>query len=188
MTMDPHENKKQKQRTRMETNDSTNDSHSMGKNRMDDLLLLQRGSIEPTKQKKLTSFCNDGYYGRKMGARERFGVGTPRVHARLSRPLQRTQVRLIFCDCTLHSSWNNRDITTRVLKHGENMALKQLQLRIVSTQNIEKITASMKMVAAAKMKGTENRLFAGRPFGMRTCLAAFPQKRQSSTSLTLRTH
>ena len=34
------------------------------------------------------------------------------------------------------------------------MALKQLQLRIVSTQNIEKITASMKMVAAAKMKGT----------------------------------
>ena len=56
------------------------------------------------------------------------------------------------------------------------MALKQLQLRIVSTQNIEKITASMKMVAAAKMKGTENRLFAGRPFGMRTSLAAFPQK------------
>ena len=56
------------------------------------------------------------------------------------------------------------------------MALKQLQLRIISTQNIEKITASMKMVAAAKMKGTENRLFAGRPFGMRTCLAAFPQQ------------
>ena len=56
------------------------------------------------------------------------------------------------------------------------MALKQLQLRIVSTQNIEKITASMKRGAAAKRNGTENRLFAGRPFGMRTSLAAFPQK------------
>ena len=63
------------------------------------------------------------------------------------------------------------------------MALKQLQLRIVSTQNIEKITASMKMVAAAKMKGTENRLFAGRPFGMRTSLAAFPQKKLKRMSL-----
>ena len=68
------------------------------------------------------------------------------------------------------------------------MALKQLQLRIISTQNIEKITASMKMVAAAKMKGTENRLFAGRPFGMRTCLLRSRNKRKSSTSLTLRTH
>ena len=62
------------------------------------------------------------------------------------------------------------------------MALKQLQLRIISTQNIEKITASMKMVAAAKMKGTENRLFAGRPFGMRTCLAAFPPSRLAAFS------
>ena len=31
------------------------------------LLLLQRGSIEPTKQKKLMEFRNDGYYGRHGG-------------------------------------------------------------------------------------------------------------------------
>lgn len=34
----------------------------------------------------------------------------------------------------------------------------------------------MKMVAAAKMKGTESRLMAGRVFGSRVCGAAFPQK------------
>ena len=42
-------------------------------------------------------------------------------------------------------------------------------------QNMEKITSSMKMVAAAKMAGVEKRLIAGRPFGLRTCAAAFPQ-------------
>ena len=55
------------------------------------------------------------------------------------------------------------------------MALKALSLRIVSMQNMEKITSSMKMVAAAKMAGVEKRMRAGRPFGLRTCAAAFPQ-------------
>lgn len=54
------------------------------------------------------------------------------------------------------------------------MSLKALQQRIVSTSNIEKITKSMKMVAAAKMKGTETRLLAGRTFGARTSEATFP--------------
>jgi len=56
------------------------------------------------------------------------------------------------------------------------MALKALSLRITSMQNMEKITSSMKMVAAAKMAGVEKRLIAGRPFGIRTSAAAFPQK------------
>jgi F-type H+-transporting ATPase subunit gamma len=37
-------------------------------------------------------------------------------------------------------------------------------MRIVATSNIAKITKSMKMVSAAKMRGAENRLMAGRPF------------------------
>lgn len=55
------------------------------------------------------------------------------------------------------------------------MALKLLSLKIISVTNIQKITSSMKMVAAAKMAGTEKRLKDGRPFGMRTSAAAFPQ-------------
>jgi ATP synthase F1 gamma subunit len=55
------------------------------------------------------------------------------------------------------------------------MALKALSLKIISVTNIQKITSSMKMVAAAKMTGTEKRLKDGRPFGMRTSAAAFPQ-------------
>lgn len=45
------------------------------------------------------------------------------------------------------------------------MSLKALKIKIASTQSIQKITASMKMVAASKMRGAENRLFGGRPFG-----------------------
>ena len=41
---------------------------------------------------------------------------------------------------------------------------KQLSLQIVSTKNIQKITSSMKMVSAAKLKGDENRLAAATPF------------------------
>ncbi|GMI17838.1 hypothetical protein TrLO_g14164 [Triparma laevis f. longispina] len=41
---------------------------------------------------------------------------------------------------------------------------KQLFQQINSTKNIMKITSSMKMVSAAKLKGDENRLYAARPF------------------------
>lgn len=41
---------------------------------------------------------------------------------------------------------------------------KQLFQQITSTKNIMKITSSMKMVSAAKLKGDENRLYAARPF------------------------
>ena len=41
--------------------------------------------------------------------------------------------------------------------------------------DIPSSTSSMKMVAAAKMKGTESRLAAGRVFGSRVSAAAFPQ-------------
>jgi len=41
---------------------------------------------------------------------------------------------------------------------------KQLFQQITSTKNIMKITSSMKMVSAAKLKGDENRLHAARPF------------------------
>ena len=37
-------------------------------------------------------------------------------------------------------------------------------MQIVSTKNIKKITASMKMVSAAKLKGDEARLKVSRPF------------------------
>ncbi|KAL0587092.1 hypothetical protein ABG067_003432 [Albugo candida] len=41
---------------------------------------------------------------------------------------------------------------------------KQILMRIGSTKNISKITKSMKMVSAAKMRGAETRLLNGRPF------------------------
>ena len=41
---------------------------------------------------------------------------------------------------------------------------KQLFQQIQSTKNIMKITSSMKMVSAAKLKGDENRLYAARPY------------------------
>jgi F-type H+-transporting ATPase subunit gamma len=41
---------------------------------------------------------------------------------------------------------------------------KQLANQIQSTKNIKKITSSMKMVSAAKLKGDENRLKAARPY------------------------
>jgi len=41
---------------------------------------------------------------------------------------------------------------------------KQLAMKLASTQNIQKITSSMKMVSAAKLKGDENRLKVAKPF------------------------
>jgi len=43
--------------------------------------------------------------------------------------------------------------------------LKAIQMRISSTANIQKITKSMKMVSAAKLRGDTDRLINGRPFG-----------------------
>jgi F-type H+-transporting ATPase subunit gamma len=63
------------------------------------------------------------------------------------------------------------------------MALKILQQKIVSMTNMEKITSSMKMVAAAKMKGTETRLAAGKLFAQRTTFAAFPQQTYTDDEL-----
>lgn len=39
--------------------------------------------------------------------------------------------------------------------------------RMVGTKNIEKITKSMKMVSAAKLRGDQNRLAAAIPFAVR---------------------
>jgi ATP synthase F1 gamma subunit len=44
------------------------------------------------------------------------------------------------------------------------MSLKALEIKIRSTRNLQKITASMKMVASSKMRGVEMRLMAARPF------------------------
>lgn len=52
---------------------------------------------------------------------------------------------------------------TQVRHFGAN--LKDIQMRIVSTQNIQKITKSMKMVSAAKLRGDQDRLEKGRAFG-----------------------
>jgi len=41
---------------------------------------------------------------------------------------------------------------------------KQILMRITATSNIAKITKSMKMVSAAKMRGAQNRLNNGKPF------------------------
>jgi len=41
---------------------------------------------------------------------------------------------------------------------------KQIQMRIASTTNISKITKSMKMVSAAKMRGAQNRMDNGKAF------------------------
>eukprot|EP01041_Mallomonas_annulata_P003926 gene3926-7831_t len=43
---------------------------------------------------------------------------------------------------------------------------KQLKLRITSTKNIAKITKSMKMVSAAKLRGDQQRLNAAKPFSV----------------------
>jgi F0F1-type ATP synthase gamma subunit len=44
--------------------------------------------------------------------------------------------------------------------------------RIKATANVAKLTGVMKMVASAKLKFVEERLNAGRPFGVRAAAAA----------------
>jgi len=45
--------------------------------------------------------------------------------------------------------------------------LRVIRKRIVSVKNTRKITKAMKMVAAAKLRGAEERLRAGRPYAQR---------------------
>jgi F-type H+-transporting ATPase subunit gamma len=56
-------------------------------------------------------------------------------------------------------------INTRVSQARRTMATeKQILMQINATKNIRKITASMKMVSAAKLKGDETRLHLAEPF------------------------
>jgi hypothetical protein len=43
---------------------------------------------------------------------------------------------------------------------------KQIAMRISATKNISKITQSMKMVSASKLRGDQNRLEAARPYNV----------------------
>lgn len=54
--------------------------------------------------------------------------------------------------------------STRVFGVRGMATEKQILMRITSTTNIAKITKSMKMVSASKMRGAQNRLNEGRPF------------------------
>lgn len=53
----------------------------------------------------------------------------------------------------------------RVQQRGFAENLKAIQMRITSTGNIQKITKSMKMVSAAKLRGDQTRLELGKAFG-----------------------
>lgn len=53
---------------------------------------------------------------------------------------------------------------------------KDIRMRIESTSSIKKITSSMKMVAAAKMRGAERNLAQGKLFGKIITNAAFPEQ------------
>eukprot|EP00948_MAST-09A_sp_MAST-9A-sp1_P001443 g1443.t1 len=55
-------------------------------------------------------------------------------------------------------------------------SLKALKTRIASTENIAKITKSMKMVSASKLRGDETRMYAARPFFQAVTNAIFPQE------------
>jgi len=59
---------------------------------------------------------------------------------------------------------------------------KQIWNQIQATKNIQKITSSMKMVSAAKLKGDENRLLAAKPFAAWTAeLMGPPQPCEDAT-------
>lgn len=57
--------------------------------------------------------------------------------------------------------------STRFLTHFSQYALRIVKMRIVGTTNIAKITKSMKMVSAAKLRGDQQRLAAAKPFAVR---------------------
>jgi len=57
-----------------------------------------------------------------------------------------------------------RGVTSRRIGARGMATEKQLKERMVGTKNIEKITKSMKMVSAAKLRGDQQRLAAAKPF------------------------
>ncbi len=89
----------------------------------------------------------------------------------LSSPLRVTLGFRFLADHTLHPARMSASMMVRASarsapKQARGMASeKQLRMKIASTTNIAKITSSMKMVAAAKMRGDEQRLNAGKLFG-----------------------
>lgn len=50
---------------------------------------------------------------------------------------------------------------------------KQIMMRINATKNISKITQSMKMVSAAKLRGDQARLAQAQPFNVSYCCQQF---------------
>jgi len=63
------------------------------------------------------------------------------------------------------NTFRSTQLVSRGLTQVRGMATeKQLKLRIVGTKNIAKITKSMKMVSAAKLRGDQQRLAAAQPF------------------------
>jgi len=70
---------------------------------------------------------------------------------------------------TLTRRLGSRAVTLASQQVSRGMATEQqIKQSIGSTQNIQKITSSMKMVSAAKLKGDENRLKAATPFNQWT--------------------
>jgi hypothetical protein len=53
---------------------------------------------------------------------------------------------------------------------------RQLKDRMNGTANIHKITKSMKMVSAAKLRGDQNRLTAATPFGVSRLFLCFSHR------------
>lgn len=74
-------------------------------------------------------------------------------------------------------------VSTTALQQKRGMATeKQIFMQIQSTNNIKKITSSMKMVSAAKLKGDENRLGKAIPFNSWTsALCAEPKELGDAT-------
>ena len=73
--------------------------------------------------------------------------------------------------------------SSRPVQQTRGMATeKQLFDKMTSTKNIRKITASMKMVSAAKLKGDENRLAVAKPFNAWTsALCGEPHSMEDAT-------
>lgn len=63
----------------------------------------------------------------------------------------------------IHFSALRKAARTQIRTFADNP--NEIAKRIVSTKSIEKITKSMKMVSAAKLRGDTNRLMDGRTFG-----------------------
>ena len=62
------------------------------------------------------------------------------------------------------------------VQHRGMATEKQLKIRITSTKNIAKITKSMKMVSASKLRGDTQRLNAAKPFSAWASALTGPDK------------